>query len=77
MLKFSMLIFGCYLIFNGISSISSGVISSIIGPGVAASHKLINYQESPLSFILEVIVHLGIGGGLIIAAVKLIRKDKN
>lgn len=71
-----MLIFGCYLIFNGINAISTGVISSIIGPGVAAPDKLISYQESQFSFILEVIVHLGFGGGLIIAAVNLIRKEK-
>ena len=77
MLKFSMIAFGCYLIFDGINAILTGVISPMIGSVVAASHELIIYQVSRFHFISEVTVHFIIGGALIITAVNLIRTEKN
>ena len=76
MLSIVMLIFGCYLIFNGINAVLTGVLSATAGPTLGAASYLINYQESPLSFIFEVLVHLVIGGWLIIGAIKLMRKKE-
>jgi len=70
-----MLVFGGYLIFNGISAIFTGETMTIIGAGVVSSHKLVIFHENQSRFIVEVIIRFVLGGGIIMAA--LTRKKNN
>lgn len=56
-----------YLCFSAIKAIVTGEATTFIGPGVAAIHNQITYQENTFRFILEITVRLTLGGGGIIA----------
>ena len=72
--KLLILAFAGFLVFDGINAILTGEISPMMGIGVGASHKLINYQESQVRFIIEVTLHLVVGGGLIGGLLNSIKK---
>ena len=70
MQKYLMLIFGCFLLIDGINAVLTGVVTSKIGPGMVTPSHIINYQERPISFIVELIVQFSLGGWFIFAAIK-------
>jgi hypothetical protein len=63
-----------FMFYLGISAIITGEISTIIGPGVTATHRLVVFQETPVRFIIELLACFGIGfAGLI----SLLKGEKN
>lgn len=68
MQKIAGFVLGCYLVYLGIEGILTGNVSSL-GGTVTTSGAPTNTDDSPVQFILTVVIKIGIGCWLIYVAI--------